>query len=61
MSNNYLIASNTYLKASDSTPVACKKSFGAQFIESAGNDCLKTQTDFDEVFSKCSQKSIKKQ
>ena len=51
VSNSYLIASNSYLMAPDSTPVACTKSFGAQFIESAGNDCFKSQTDFDEVFA----------
>ena len=31
--------------------IACEKPFAAQFIESSGNDCLKTQTDFDEVFA----------
>ena len=25
--------------------------FAPQFIESSGNDCLKTQTDFDEAFA----------
>ena len=31
--------------------IACEKPFAAQFIESSGNDCLKTQIDFDEVFA----------
>ena len=31
--------------------IACEKPFAAQFIESSGNDCLKTQIDFDEVFT----------
>ena len=31
--------------------IACDKPFAAQFIESSGNDCLKTQTDFDEAFA----------
>ena len=31
--------------------IACEKPFAAQFIESLGNDCLKTQKDFDEVFA----------
>ena len=46
--NSCLIASESYLMASDSTHVACKKSFGAQFT---GNYCLKAQTDFDEAFA----------
>ena len=31
--------------------IACEKPFAVQFIESLGNDCLKTKTDFDEVFA----------
>ena len=31
--------------------IACEKPFAAQFIESSGNDCLKTKSDFDEVFA----------
>ena len=31
--------------------IACEKPFAVQFIESSGNDCLKTKTDFDEVFA----------
>ena len=31
--------------------IACEKPFAAQFTESSGNDCLKTQIDFDEVFA----------
>ena len=34
-----------------STPLACDKSFAVQFIESSGNDCLKTQIDFDIAFA----------
>ena len=34
-----------------STPLACDKSFAVQFMESSGNDCLKTQTDFDKAFA----------
>ena len=36
---------------SHAVKIACEKPFAAQFIESSGNDCLKTQTDFDEVFA----------
>ena len=31
--------------------IACEKPFAVQFTESLGNDCLKTKTDFDEVFA----------
>ena len=31
--------------------IACEKPFAVQFIESSGNDCLKTQIDFDVVFA----------
>ena len=34
-----------------STPLACDKSFAVQFMESSGNDCLKTQIDFDIAFA----------
>ena len=34
-----------------STPLACDKSFAVQFMESSGNDCLKTQIDFDKAFA----------
>ena len=34
-----------------STPLACDKSFAEQFMESSGNDCLKTQIDFDKTFA----------
>ena len=34
-----------------STPLACDKSFAVQFMESSGNDCLKTQLDFDKAFA----------
>ena len=34
-----------------STPLACDKSFAVQFMESSGNDCLKTQIDFDKTFA----------
>ena len=55
--------SNSCLIASDSNPKACKKSsddsdivdynksFPAQFLESSGNDCLKTHTNFVEAFA----------
>ena len=51
VSNCFLMASNSYPMASDSTLIACKKSFGAQFIESSENDFLKTHIDFDEAFA----------
>ena len=35
-----------------STPLAYNKSFAVQFMESSGNDCLKTQIDFDKTFAK---------
>ena len=50
-SNSCLIASNSCLMTSDSNLVACKKSFAEQFKESAGNDCLKTHTNFDQTFA----------
>ena len=50
-SNNCLIASNTCHIASDSNLVACKKSVAEQFKKFAGNDCLKTHTNFDETFA----------
>ena len=31
--------------------IACEQPFAVQFIESSGNDCLKTKTDFDEAFA----------
>ena len=31
--------------------LACDKSFAVQFMESSGNDCLKTQIDFDKAFA----------
>ena len=34
-----------------STPLAYNKSFAVQFTESSGNDCLKTQIDFDKAFA----------
>ena len=34
-----------------STPLAYNKSFAVQFMESSGNDCLKTQIDFDKAFA----------
>ena len=34
-----------------STLLACDKSFAVQFMESSGNDCLKTQIDFDKAFA----------
>ena len=34
-----------------STPLACDKSFAEQFMESSGNDCLKTQIDFGKTFA----------
>ena len=34
-----------------STPLACDKSFAVQFMESSGNDCLKTEIDFDKAFA----------
>ena len=34
-----------------STPLPCDKSFAVQFMESSGNDCLKTQIDFDKAFA----------
>ena len=50
VSNSFLMVSNSRPFASDCTLIACKKSFGAQFIESAENDFLKTHTDFAEAF-----------
>ena len=51
VSNSFLMVSNSRPFASDCTLIACKKSFGAQFIESAENDFLKTHTDFAEAFA----------
>ena len=34
-----------------SSPLAYNKSFAVQFMESSGNDCLKTQIDFDKTFA----------
>ena len=34
-----------------STALACDTSFAVQFMESSGNDCLKTQIDFDKTFA----------
>ena len=34
-----------------STPLAYNKSFAVQFMESSGNDCLKTHIDFDKAFA----------
>ena len=51
VSNCFLMASKSYPMASDGTLISCKKSFGAQFIESSENDFLKTHIDFAEAFA----------
>ena len=50
VSNSFPMVSNSCPFASDCTLIACKKYFGAQFIESSENDFLKTHTEFAEAF-----------
>ena len=51
VSNSFLMVSNSCPFASDCALMACKKSFGAEFIESSETDFLKTHTDFAEAFA----------
>ena len=44
-----------------STPLACDTSFAVQFMESSGNDCLKTQIDFDKTFAEAFPIIVKRQ